>query len=158
MEHNGNQTPLLPSPKFIQTENLQTPWKCHRCHICFSSRKNLDLHIEEKKTLSYVNPYVKLPQQRLLCKDCNTRFDTTQGLKQHIGKKHKKEKSSVCIYCSKSFIHKYAVKFHVNQVHTKKTRAQCRYCHKSFYNVYVMKIHSKKCKSRFPQVNINDYK
>lgn len=151
MEIPSNQSALLPSAHIIKVLPELTRWKCKNCGCNFKSLRNLVLHQGEvKEKVLLRNPYLKFPIETISCIDCGRKFETEQGLKQHMGKRHKEEKKSVCIYCNKSFKHKHAVKFHINQVHQKSTRVDCKYCKKSYYNVYVMKKHSKKCKSRFP--------
>ena len=149
-----NKSVLLPPALFITSGPEETSWKCDQCSLFFDSNKSFNLHkygglVSINETLP--NPYKKVPQKRYFCKVCQNSFDTNQGLKQHIGKKHLKEKNSTCGLCNKAFIHKYALKFHVDQVHNKTTRIKCKYCENLFYNIYVMKLHAKKCKFRFPK-------
>ena len=153
MKQSGNESALLPPALSIEMSLNETFWKCHLCLSYFYSRKCLKKHLGEERhcdNSEYNNPYSKVHQIKFSCKTCNRSFDTSQGLNQHLGKKHREEKQSVCVYCNKSFTHKYAVKFHINQVHKQSTRVICKYCPRLFYNIYVMKQHSKKCKFRFP--------
>ena len=145
--------PLLPKAYCLQIKQEETPWRCQNCSSHFDSRKSLKLHeglTRETTRKNGENPYEKTPQETFSCSSCRNKFDTFQGLMQHVGKKHATDKNSVCQYCNKTFKHKYAVKFHVNQVHSQVTRSECIYCSKVFYNSYIMKIHCKKCKYRFP--------
>ena len=152
-ESNSEETGLLPSMLVIEVSAEKTYWKCNHCEIYFKSRKHLNLHIGDESITengTAANPYVKFPYHRHSCTICGKSFDSDQGLKQHIGKKHNLTKQSICSFCNKSFRHKYALKFHVNQVHQKSTRVNCKYCEEPFYNEYSMKKHSRKCKCRFP--------
>ena len=155
-ESNSEGVPTLPSVQVIEVSAEKTYWKCSHCEIYFKSRRSLNLHLGVESITegpTKENPYVKFPYHRNSCHLCGESFDSNQGLKQHIGKKHNLTKEAICSYCNKTFRHKYALKFHVNQVHQKSTRVNCKYCEEPFYNEYSMKKHSRKCKCRFPGNN-----
>jgi hypothetical protein len=152
MDSKGNSSALLPPALDLILSTAEGSWKCPHCIFSFKTRKSLSLHIgaENSRLALPTNPYKKSWACPYVCKTCKKRFDSKQGLNQHIGKKHRSVKNEACELCGKMFTHKYALKFHIGQVHAKSTRAHCKYCEKSLYNKYVMKQHERVCRLRFP--------
>ncbi|CAG9314926.1 unnamed protein product [Blepharisma stoltei] len=79
------------------------------------------------------------------CPVCYKIFKSSQGLSQHMGKKHSAStKNSLCDVCGKLFTHKYALKFHYQQVHETAKQVGCKECSYIAYNKYKLKKHMKK--------------
>ena len=78
------------------------------------------------------------------CRICHQDFTNNRGLRQHIGKIHKKsEKKIRCDQCRKKFKTKHSLKAHKLNVHDKVTQVSCPECNKVFSSKYILLRHKK---------------
>jgi uncharacterized Zn-finger protein len=79
------------------------------------------------------------------CMICKKAFVNSRGVKQHIGKIHRRsEKRIKCEKCLKKFKTKYSLKAHQMSVHEKVTQITCIVCSKVFSSKYTHAFHKKK--------------
>ena len=88
------------------------------------------------------------------CEICREEFANNRGLRQHIGKIHRKsEKKLRCDRCRKKFKTKHSLKAHKMNVHDKVTQISCSECSKVFSSKYICLRHKKRQHPITPRID-----
>lgn len=118
------------------TVNKQNPiYRCHKCHLLFTSHDEYTQHLKEHK-----NPI--LPERRIIkleelhqmnqfqCAQCNAGFPSIEKLSAHENR-HKTE--FTCKYCNKKFLIQYRYKEHLLQHEKRQDKyIECKLCDRRF--------------------------
>ena len=102
------------------------------------SRTNISLESEPKK----LQPSLKKPEKKFLCKICSKNFSTKGNLKNHINTIHNNYYPFKCPYsnCSHSYSNKSRLEVHI-RTHTGIKPFQCNLCNKFFNEKGNLKTH-----------------
>ena len=124
----------LPSVNFMKIcANTRSGHDCKYCNLRFVSKADLSLH-------------QTFESRKFSCPACFLLFTSSQGMKQHFGKKHAKAKPYRCSICQKKFKNIYAVRTHKQQVHMHRNRQMCPKCNKTVFNKFSLSRHLEICK------------
>lgn len=123
----------LPAVQVVKTSSSQlSPYKCLYCELAFDSETDLSLHCSSSNKIVH-------------CDECDNKFLTVKGMKQHYGKKHAVSRPYKCNICLRRFRNIYACRIHRQQVHFHSARKICGLCGKSVFNQYSLKRHLETC-------------
>lgn len=140
------------------------PEKCPYCDKRYSSRNNVDLHIQlhhaeeanvptVPSTCEYcgkVYPskvallnHVKIHTSAAACEVCGKVFVQRNKLRLHIERRHQKLKNYECHVCKKKLTSLGAVTNHIKTYHSNQTY-KCSYCPKTYTSELTHRYHEKK--------------
>ena len=120
-------------------EHFRTSQKV--CEICSKDFRG-NYEIGKHKNYKHVGASICCP-----CKNCNKKYKSKNGLKNHLCAKHKEKntrKPLVCKNCSKSFFDKKTFNNHMRLYH-EKLRLTCRRCGAEFASASSHYHHEKVC-------------
>lgn len=91
------------------------------------------------------NKRKEINKDKFECKDCDKKFSTNDGLKNHIKQVHLKIKDFVCNECGYSCSFKGVLKEHIKMIHNKIKNFVCKDCDYSCSNNSDLRKHIKRC-------------
>ena len=121
---------------------LSEGYQCQSCRLIFKTQQDLNFHNS-------------VPEKLIACPQCDNKFLTFKGMKQHFGKKHERSRPYRCSICLKRFRNVYASRIHKKQVHLHQSRKSCTFCGKNVYNKYSLSRHLKICSRNVEDLGFN---
>ena len=104
-------------------ESQTSKFKCEKCEIGFSNKRNFDRHNRENHFESNVNvDYVENLEDLNItkCENCDKTFKRKSDLKRHSASVHRvidTKKEFICSVCGKEFSRKDAMNRHIKSLH-----------------------------------------
>lgn len=122
----------------IVVNQQEAIYRCHKCHLLFSSHSEYTEHLQEHRIPQGIvfneKRVIKLEELQKMnafqCAQCSAGFPSLEKLSAHENR-HKTEFS--CKYCGKKFLQMYRYKEHLAQHEKKKEKyLECEHCDKKF--------------------------
>ena len=141
----------MKSPMFTKNEILCFDFTLHALH------NDSDFRVFSEFTMQESSEEMNLPIDPFSCGYCESKYESTTALKDHLVKAHpktNKEKSFQCAQCPRYFSKNSRLKNHILADHEGKRPHECNSCEKTFVtssnlkmhvNVVHLKIKSSKC-------------
>lgn len=142
------------------SNNTQKNLKCDKCSYRTKFRSNLNRHVREihsgvRHKCSKCDKTFKGKHDAkmhelyghtsgLQCKECDKKFSSVSGLRNHVKIKHKKSTLYQCKHCEMKFYYKSHYLGHINK-HLNVKPFSCKTCEKPFRYKVACHLHEKTC-------------